>query len=275
MDNPFRLTATRRRSSIACCALFAACLVARSLAGDEPLLPAPNQGGVYVIAHRGAHQGIPENTLAAYRRAIDLGCDFVEVDLRTTSDGEIVSIHNATVDAYTKDARGPVKNFTLAQLKALDIGSRVDPKWKDERIPTFREILELCRDKIGVYVDMKDVRAADAVKLVQEFDMERRCVWYGGPNDLKDVKAASPKCRLMPDPGPAIFLPAVLEQWRPKVVASVQKFCTEDFVQKCHDAGALVFVDEKTPDDWERFLAWKVDGIQTDHPEQLVERLKK
>lgn len=247
-------------------------LAANLAADDKPLLP-PAKHGVYVIAHRGAHQGIPENTLAAYRRAIELECDFVEIDLRMTKDGEIVSVHNSTVDAYTRDAKGPVKDFTLTQLKSLDIGSRVDPRWKDERIPTFREILEVCQDKIGLYIDMKDVDAAAAVKFVQEFQMEDRCVWYGSAAALEQVKQASAKCRLMPDPGPAAQLPAILETWRPKVVASVQKYCTEDFVKQCHAAGAIVFVDEKTPDDWDQFLQWKVDGIQTDHPEDLVKRL--
>ena len=88
---------------------------------ELPLRP-PKHGGVYVVAHRGAHQGIPENTLAAYQRAIDLGCDFVEIDLRTTRDGRFVSIHNDTVDAYTEDAKGPVRDFTLEELRALDIG---------------------------------------------------------------------------------------------------------------------------------------------------------
>lgn len=242
---------------------------------QEPLLPPPKQGGVYVIAHRGVHNEIPENTLAAYRKAIDIGCDFVEVDLRMTKDGEIVSVHNSTLDAYTKDAKGPVKDFTLAQLKLLDIGSRVGDQWKEERIPTFREILEVCNKKIGIYVDMKDVDAVAAVRLVQQFEMEPNCVWYGGPDALKLVRDTSPLCRLMPDPGPAALLPQILDRWQPKVVASVQKFCSEDFVQKCHAAGAIVFVDDKSPDDWDRFLSWKVDGIQTDQPEKLIEQLKR
>jgi glycerophosphoryl diester phosphodiesterase len=85
----------------------------------------PRQGGVYIIAHRGAHRNIPENTIPAYARAIEMGADFVEVDLRTTSDGYMVSIHNGTVDAYTHDARGKVSNFTLEELKSMDIGNRV------------------------------------------------------------------------------------------------------------------------------------------------------
>ncbi len=63
-------------------------------------LPPPNNGGVYVIAHRGAHEGIPENSLPAFQKAIDLGCDFVEIDTRKTKDGAIVSVHNSTVDKY-------------------------------------------------------------------------------------------------------------------------------------------------------------------------------
>jgi glycerophosphoryl diester phosphodiesterase len=62
-------------------------------------LRAPRNGNVYVVAHRGAHDGVPENTLAAYQRAIDMGCDFVEIDVRTTRDGVLVSIHNSTIEA--------------------------------------------------------------------------------------------------------------------------------------------------------------------------------
>jgi glycerophosphoryl diester phosphodiesterase len=69
------------------------------------VLPESRHGGVYVVAHRGAHNGIPENTLAAYEAAIEMGVDFVEVDLRTTKDGYIVSIHNKQIDSYVTDGR--------------------------------------------------------------------------------------------------------------------------------------------------------------------------
>ena len=72
----------------------------------------PNNGDVYVVAHRGAHQGIPENSLPAYQKAIDLGADFVEIDVRTTKDGELVSIHNGTVDAYGEGFSGEVAEMT-------------------------------------------------------------------------------------------------------------------------------------------------------------------
>ena len=122
--------------------------------------------GVYVIAHRGAHVGIPENSLAAYQKAIDLGCDFVEIDVRTTKDGHFVSMHNSTIDEYVNGAKGKVSEHTLAELKLLDIGSRVGSEWKDTRVPTFEEILKLCQGKIGIYLDLKAASIPALVKII-------------------------------------------------------------------------------------------------------------
>ncbi len=92
--------------------------------------PKPRSGKIYVIAHRGAHVGIPENSLPAFQKAIDLGCDFVEIDTRATKDGKIVSVHNATIDQYVSGETGRVKNFTLAELKQFSIGEKTGPEWK-------------------------------------------------------------------------------------------------------------------------------------------------
>ncbi|MEO2048003.1 MAG: glycerophosphodiester phosphodiesterase family protein [Pirellulales bacterium] len=69
---------------------------------DKAFLRTPKHSGIYVVAHRGAHTGIPDNSLAAYEKAIELGVDFVEIDIRATKDGKLVSIHNASIDAYVE-----------------------------------------------------------------------------------------------------------------------------------------------------------------------------
>ena len=130
-----------------------------SQTGISDCFPKPKNGDTYVIAHRGTHNGIPENTLAAYEKAIELGCDFVEIDVRKTKDWRIVSVHNSTIDAYVNNASGKVSDFTLAELKALDIGKRVGPEWENERIPTFEEILRLCKGQIGIYLDLKKLKS--------------------------------------------------------------------------------------------------------------------
>lgn len=234
-------------------------------------LRAPRHGGVYVVAHRGVHNGIPENTLAAFSRAIEFGVDFVEVDVRTSADGHLVCVHNATIDAYVQDgATGAVAAMTLAELQALDIGSRIGPEWANERIPTFEAVLALCHGKVGIYLDLKAGDGAQVLAAIGEYGMEQDVLWYAAPRILRDVAEACPACFPMPDPGPEALLPRVIEQFSPSVVAAVWRHFSPTFVAQCHAAGAIVIVDESDPSCWADALAWGADGIQTDHPEALI-----
>ncbi|OHB64755.1 MAG: hypothetical protein A2168_01575 [Planctomycetes bacterium RBG_13_50_24] len=240
------------------------------------ILPEPRNGGVYVVAHRGAHIGIPENTLAAYEAAIDIGVDLVEVDLRTTRDGSIVSIHNKEIDSYVTDGRrGLVSEMTLEQLKQLDIGSRIGPQWSGERIPTFDEILELCKGRVGIYLDLKDASVDKVVSIVNKWDMARQVLWYADFDELQRVAELCPECILMPDPGPEENLPEVIERFEPMVIAAVWRYYSQDFAAKCHQAGAIVIVDESGPACWQDAMAWNTDGIQSDRPAQLIALLER
>ena len=239
------------------------------------VLPAPRHGGVYVVAHRGAHIGIPENTLAAYKAAIEMGVDFVEIDLRTTKDGRIVSIHNKEIDSYvTNGMQGLVSEMTLEQLKQLDIGSRISPEWSSERIPTFEEILELCKGRVGIYLDLKDASVDKVVSIVNKWDMARQVLWYADFDELKRVAELCPECILMPDPGPEENLPKVINRFEPSVVAAVWRHYSQSFAAKCHQAGAIVIVDESGPACWQDALTWDTDGIQSDRPANLITLLE-
>ncbi len=239
-------------------------------------LPArmPKTGGIYVVAHRGVHDGIPENTLTAYRKAIELGADFIEIDVRETKDGALVSIHNHTVDDYTKDATGPVNTFTLEELQNLDIGSRVGPEWANERIPTLEDILKLCRGRIGIYLDLKQADVNRVAALIQKYGMTGDVFWYAGGPHLRQLKKCFPDCIPMPDPGPEKNLGRLLSEFTPRVVASTWDQLTETFVTACHAGGALVIVDDDGPETWEAMLDWGVDGIQTNEVSALIEVLR-
>jgi glycerophosphoryl diester phosphodiesterase len=249
----------------------------QSLGAGTFLSPAcgPRHGGVYVVAHRGVHDGIPENTLAAYRRAIELSADFVEIDLRETKDGHLVSVHNATVDAYTKDATGDVSSFTLAELKAMDIGSRVGPEWAEERIPTFEEILAVCKGKIGIYLDLKHADVEKVLAVIHQYEMEKDIVWYAGTSQLRQVQEQCPECLLMPEVGTGETLSRTVKLFAPKVGASTWKHLSEQTVKSCHEAGITLIVDDGGPDTWNDMLGWGVDGIQTDDLGELIDKLKK
>jgi glycerophosphoryl diester phosphodiesterase len=97
-----------------------------------------------IIAHRGHSIDVPENTLEAYRRAIELGAEMIECDVNMTRDGELVMIHDWTLDRTTT-ATGRVEDLTLAEVGALDAGSRFDQAFAGTRVPTTAETLDLAR----------------------------------------------------------------------------------------------------------------------------------
>ena len=109
---------------------------------------------IYVAAHRGDSAYYPENTMVAFRAAIEEGVDQIELDVRVTRDNEIVIIHDATVDRTT-NGTGKVCDKTLGELKALDAGYKKGEEFKGERIPTFVEFLELVKDHPTLTVDIE------------------------------------------------------------------------------------------------------------------------
>ena len=110
-----------------------------------------------VVGHRGWSQKYPENTLASFRGAIDLGVDAIELDVHVTADDHVVVIHDEDVQRTT-DGRGPVREMTLAEVKALDAGGWFDAAFAGERIPTLEEVMELVAGKVAIAVEVKSPR---------------------------------------------------------------------------------------------------------------------
>jgi glycerophosphoryl diester phosphodiesterase len=107
-----------------------------------------------VIAHRGASSYAPENTLAAFDLALQLGVKQIECDVHTSRDGHIVIIHDETVDRTTNSA-GPVAGYTLAALQELDAGSWFGEQFAGERLPTCEEVLERYKGRAHLHIEIK------------------------------------------------------------------------------------------------------------------------
>lgn len=141
--------------------------------------------GVEVIAHRGGRHLWPENTLYGFQQAVDLGVDILEMDVRSTKDGHLVVIHDATVDRTT-NGTGQIGDFTLEELKQLDAGYR----WSRDKkqtfpmrdqgiiIPTLTEVLEAF-PQMRMVIEIKE-READVVAslghLIRQYQMQDRVV---------------------------------------------------------------------------------------------------
>src|SRR2546427_726744 len=107
-----------------------------------------------IIAHRGDSAHVPENTLAAFAAALEEGADLVEFDVQLTKDGQVVVIHDATVDRTTT-GRGRVRDLTLAEIRVLSAGypSRFADTHRGERVPSLGEALAMLKDRARVMVE--------------------------------------------------------------------------------------------------------------------------
>ena len=130
------------------------------------------------IAHRGASgQGLaPENTLAAFEKALEVGVDAVEIDVHLTADNQVVVIHDRTVDRTT-DGSGPVDTMTLGEIRELSAGSWYDPSFRDQKIPTLEETLDLIGWRSLLLIEAKTEEAAEkAVAIIRARRAQSRVV---------------------------------------------------------------------------------------------------
>jgi glycerophosphoryl diester phosphodiesterase len=143
------------------------------------------RGSTEIIAHRGASADAPENTLEAFQLGLDQGADAIECDVHVSRDGELVAIHDPTVDRVA-EVKGAVAEMSFAELNALDVGSWKSPNWRGARIPALADALDLIPADRRIFIEvkagltalpaLKDVLAETALPrsqiVVMEFDLE-------------------------------------------------------------------------------------------------------
>ena len=151
--------------------------VARVLSVSRNGEPFWKWGGIEVSAHRGAVKFAPENTLAAIDKAIELGADIIEMDIRETKDGYLVICHDSTLERTT-NGTGKISEKTLAELKQLDAGSWFGEEFSGLKIPTLREALDLLKGRAKPDIDFKAGSPAKLVALLHEMGIGEGVTLY-------------------------------------------------------------------------------------------------
>jgi glycerophosphoryl diester phosphodiesterase len=155
-----------------------------------------------VIAHRGASAYAPENTMAAFKKALEQGAGGIELDVQLTRDGHVAVIHDETVDR-TSNGKGWIKDCTLEELKALDFGSWFGKPYENERIATLEEVLELVSaSRILLNIELKNGRffyqgmEEKVAALIKRFGMEENVIISSFNHySLVSFKKAAPAVR--------------------------------------------------------------------------------
>ena len=222
-----------------------------------------------IIAHRGASADAPENTLSALQLAITEGADWVEIDVQETREGEIVVIH----DSDLKRVGGSelrVFESSLEELQKVDIGSWKDPALSDQRIPTLQQVLELCKGRVKLVIELKyygqekhfEERVAT---LVEAAGMQDQVVImslsYAGIQKMKSIRPQWPAGLLS-----SVALGDVT-RLKVDFFAVNAKFANRAFIRRVHNRNRKVIVwTVNDPIDMSAMMSKGVDGIITDKP---------
>ena len=223
------------------------------------------------IGHRGAAGYEPENTDISFEKAIKLGVDMIELDVRLCKSGELVVIHDDTLERTTNGC-GRIRDKTLAELKKLDAG-------KGQKILTLRAALYLIDQRVTVNIELKEEKTAlPAVELISIFVKERewdRNMFLVSSFDHKELK----RFRMF-DPFTRVGL--LFDEYEDDIfdlartlrcysINPSAKLTDEYLVNEAHKEGLRVFVwTANKPEDIQKLKTMGVDGIFSDFPDRLM-----
>lgn len=220
-----------------------------------------------VIGHRGAAGLEPENTLRSIARAMELGADWVEIDIRSAG-GNLIVFHDDTLERTT-NGRGRVDTCDFAKLRALDAG-------KGERVPLLGEVLDLIDARIGLNVELKGPGVAPAVIAVLRDYLARQPLWRDrlllSSFDMlqTELAAAASDLRLgllYREPSSVALCRAQrLKAWS---IHPALRYVTPELVEAAHARALRVLVyTVNSKSDLRRMLDYGVDGVFTDYPDR-------
>jgi glycerophosphoryl diester phosphodiesterase len=195
-----------------------------------------------IVGHRGTVKFAPENTFAAFDRAIELGVDVIELDVRKTADGYLVVMHDATVDRTT-DGHGRIDEMTLEEIQELTIRSNY-PNIPAQKVPTFREALAYLENRIPINVDVKTDLLEKVAAEVEQMDMlDQAYMLTKSLDDGYRFRTANPSIRLQARAYSADEVYRYLDELHPMAVQIDLSFLQPELVDAIHAAGAKVYID--------------------------------
>jgi glycerophosphoryl diester phosphodiesterase len=225
-----------------------------------------------IVCHRGANHFAPENTLESAHMCFGQRLDFVELDVRTTLDGELVVIHDATVDRTTNGS-GPVAAMTLPELRSLDAGSWFDPHFADARIPTLAEMLDLSATSSGgLYIELKAAEPYAVLEAVRAADMLGRC-FFGctDPAVMRALRALSADAILMARRCDFESLEAAIADCNSQIIELDVNQDDLGEIEACRRLGVATMIYDQTHqiEQLEALAALSPDYVNLDRPDMF------
>jgi glycerophosphoryl diester phosphodiesterase len=229
-----------------------------------------------VIAHRGFHAEFPENTIESLRKAIEIGVDYVEVDIRTTLEGVPVVMHDANAERTT-DGKGKISEMSTVDFRNLKIkGTDINP-------PTLSSYLMEAKGKINLYLDIKDADAVRINGLLEKYQMKNNVVIYCSSPQVFEWKKVAPTIPIIVSPPTTAKNPIEFESYVLSFPVSILdgslKMYDATIINKLSEIHIPVWLDtlnaEDNEESWNAAIALGIKALQTDKPLELISFLQK
>ena len=236
--------------------------------------------GVIAVGHRGTAKFAPENTIAAFNRAIELGVDLLEMDVRETKDGQLVIMHDMNI-GRTTTGRGDVAALTLQEIQQFDAGSKFDAKFAGEKAPAFATVLEAIKGRALPDIDFKAGDPQKVIDAVRAAGLIGKCTLYCGDWAKLHKTLELEKGFIIRPTAPKGIegLEKVIAEFDPPIVNIDWVDFSEELVRAIHLRRKLAFVNTMGKADGkesiERAIKAGADYIQSDYLDVLVPMLRK
>lgn len=234
--------------------------------------------GIKVVAHRGGvGLGVPENTLPAIQKAIDIGAQLVEIDVRETKDGQLILMHDATLDRTTNGS-GRVEDMTLKEIRELDAGGWHSERFRGVQVPTLEEALTLMKGKISPDLDVKTAAVEKLVDVVNRVGVAGESYYHGSIEESRKLNNLAPEIFLRPSVRHSVDIHQTIRSLWPPLINLNWHAVTEENIRLIHLLGAQAFVN--TLDTADTLLNVELaaeagaDYIQTDYPDKVIALLR-
>ncbi|MEM9834283.1 MAG: glycerophosphodiester phosphodiesterase family protein [Bacteroidota bacterium] len=230
---------------------------------------------IEVVVHRGANHLAPENTYAASARAIELGVDYVEIDVHRSWDGVHYLMHDMTL-GRTTDGWGFIFLRTSTYMDGLDAGSWFSKQYAGEPIPRLDQYLQWIKGKAKVYLDVKTGDLAEIVALIRELGMEEEVFfWFWNTQKARKLKELAPAIGLKINAATPAEVRKAKAQHQATIIECEVGQLTAELGQTCRELGIrlMVYAQHNTREEYEAIIRSPADLVNLDRPELYLQVL--
>ncbi|MBM1105107.1 glycerophosphodiester phosphodiesterase family protein [Aurantibacter crassamenti] len=243
-----------------------------------------NANTVLVAAHRGAHNGNFENSIASTKKAIQLGVDIVEADVKTTKDGYLILMHDSSIDRTTT-GKGKVEELTFAEIRTYNLKTP-NGKISKETIPTFEEFLNVTKGRIMVDIDMKTDNVEGILAVLRKTGTTNEAFYFDNDYEQLDrILELDKTAKLMPRAYNYQMADSAITRYAPPAVHIDSKFYTQELTEMLKKNNARIWINTLGDSDslmragkgekvLEDVLKYGANMIQTDEPELILQLLR-